>query len=746
MKSKMLGALALFTLIGALFILQSAGTGPPTVNAATGSIDALNVGTCLTTDATVFDGDCHLVQSGANGWEIRDENVEVSTLYATYAHDPKTASEEPRAILMNSDLIQISIADSGRDKRTGVLIEGSGVTAPDTQDAETTPNTYTALAAINGFLERTSDNQIDWKTQADNPSLRDAVRLEVGQDGNTFFTTSGVQMLNFADADGGKYAPMDIGGTIRFFGCISADPACVVDNDGGDPEVGEFQELKAPTIDVDEDKGAGKNGGTVNTAPWLQVLASVGTQVNIFAIYYETSDVEYLDGGEKYWTCADGSTPTNERVGTPPTDSWRCGYVDASDEGTQATPTDGAANVDYTDNEKDNNTALRVEASADGDTRAVNLKLTETGRFDGAYQGFLRLTDADGDGRIHSSGGTTRDNWGLEIGEGTRDNPAVLGVESGPVTITYRDSDDNTQTLRIEIDNRAPSIDITSPANGSSSNDRSPDFIGSFEDADSGLVDRSFRLVVDNDVDGNDGKNGGFALSETLDAPKADEVDGSGTDGMGKVTHIGEYTGYDSDADMTVGVTSAMALYNLGNDSCDDATCYIEAEEHDDGANRGTFDDSVRLNLQERNSDADTRDREFEIDFQAFVMDMAGNIGFSDSDRANPRFINAWGEDDAGDRGPTGDEGEKHNVLGYYSAHIITLDDKDPEIMQDDSATGFYGLNADGDMIPDRTGIMVAFDGPLDSSTVSTSTFAVELAMVPMRVLWMSTSRRTMSS
>ena len=58
MKSKMLGALALFTLIGALFIMQSAGNSPPTVDAATGTIDALNVGTCLTTDADVFEGDC----------------------------------------------------------------------------------------------------------------------------------------------------------------------------------------------------------------------------------------------------------------------------------------------------------------------------------------------------------------------------------------------------------------------------------------------------------------------------------------------------------------------------------------------------------------------------------------------------------------------------------------------------------------------------------------------------------------
>ena len=50
---------------------------------------------------------------------------EVSTLYATYAYDPKTASDEPRVIMQDADLIKISISDSGRDKRTGVLIRGA---------------------------------------------------------------------------------------------------------------------------------------------------------------------------------------------------------------------------------------------------------------------------------------------------------------------------------------------------------------------------------------------------------------------------------------------------------------------------------------------------------------------------------------------------------------------------------------------------------------------------------------------
>ena len=52
--------------------------------------------------------------------------VEVGDLYATYAHDPKTAAEAPRGIITNADLVKISIKDTGRDRRDPVLIAISG--------------------------------------------------------------------------------------------------------------------------------------------------------------------------------------------------------------------------------------------------------------------------------------------------------------------------------------------------------------------------------------------------------------------------------------------------------------------------------------------------------------------------------------------------------------------------------------------------------------------------------------------
>ena len=96
---------------------------------------------------------------------------------------------------------------------------------------------------------------------------------------------------------------------------------------------------------------------------------------------------------------------------------------------------------------------------------------------------------------------------------------------------------------------------------------------------------------------------------------------------------------------------------------------------------------------------------------QAFVADVAGNIGFSDSDPDNPYFINDLGQEDSRER-------IKPNVLGYYSAHIIGLDEKDPEIVTTRSATGYYGWGSNDRPIPDRRGVMLVFDGPISPSSV----------------------------
>ena len=290
---------------------------------------------------------------------------------------------------------------------------------------------------------------------------------------------------------------MDIDGVIRLYGCDASDNATDCNND----TIRLLDE-----IEVDEDASQGNAGG--NTAPWVGVNASVGAgkDLVILAIYYQTSDQEDLIGGEAY-----------------------CPMDLADDDSCPVTQRDAETNVVYTEDEIDDNDALVVLAEADGqgvgEEDSVNLYLRETGLFTGRYEGYLRLTDANGAGKDDNDAVI---DWGREIKHGVapsggtdadaRDAAAVLGVESGEVTIEYVDSDGRTRTLRIEIDNQPPAVQVTSPVHKSASDDHSPDFNGSLEDTDSGLVAESFRLVIDNDADGEE--NDDFVIN----MPDADAV------------------------------------------------------------------------------------------------------------------------------------------------------------------------------------------------------------------------------
>ena len=67
-----------------------------------------------------------------------------------------------------------------------------------------------------------------------------------------------------------------------------------------------------------------------------------------------------------------------------------------------------------------------------------------------------------------------------------------------------------------------------------------------------------------------------------------------------------------------------------------------------------------------------------------------------------------------------------YNVLGWYARHIFFLDEKDPEIYQEQSVTGFYGINDDKKPVVNRSGVLVAFDSAVDADTVGVDTFEVK--------------------
>ena len=111
LSSRILTALAVLILAVAVVAVRAGSTG--TVEAATGTISVLNVGTCYTTDTDVFGlGECDDGDGGMTPTKMATTRVtrskrtasrglritKVDTVYATYAIDPKTSGEEPRAI------------------------------------------------------------------------------------------------------------------------------------------------------------------------------------------------------------------------------------------------------------------------------------------------------------------------------------------------------------------------------------------------------------------------------------------------------------------------------------------------------------------------------------------------------------------------------------------------------------------------------------------------------------------------
>ncbi len=710
LSSRILTALAVLILAVAVVAVRAGSTG--TVDAATGTIDVLNVGTCYTTDTEVFavgacdDGDTEAGYNVAG----RKTISEVGTVYATYAHDPKTAPDSPRGVLMNSNLIKISISDSGRDKRTAVLL-GAGNTEPCRLEVETIDDPCVAdgdyyraddpdtEADESGHLA-TIREDYDENLEADDNDFRWVLRGTVPTDGPFTINNedndkviSGItihkhDVPDSVDTNGDgtldappPYKPMFTvdgdGSPISLYGTYDADG-----DNGGAPV---FMKLNN-YLGIDEDVGSGRVKGeghldNQEVAPWFSVQVDIGVSAEVVVMYvvYETSEHETLIGGEKPVTVTDPYV-----AGNPP---------------------------NFTKSETSLNTALLLEARSDGRAGSQQLRLLETSRFSGRYEGFLELTDENGDDQNDEGAAT---NWGLEVGpaSGTDDGgAAVIGVESGPVNIAYRDTDGSDKMLSIAIDTVPPGVQIDTPSHNSEGQDTSPEFSGSFNDGESGLRKDSFRLYIDHTDDGmENGVTGKPALDLRVDSgnPHNDKY-GVVTAADTVVESHRDYEGYATTGQY--GVIGHTTLFKAE----DSGVKVVDGDNHDDGATEGTFGDSERISFL---SDKDYNNT---IDFQALVVDRAGNVGFSDSDNDGPRFINNLGE--PAKKQKTG----RYNVLGWYARHIFFLDETDPAIFEEQTVTGFYGENDDDEPQVSRKGILVAFDRAVDPDSIGVDTFTVTL-------------------
>ena len=96
-----------------------------------------------------------------------------------------------------------------------------------------------------------------------------------------------------------------------------------------------------------------------------------------------------------------------------------------SAEAAQRDERDGVGDVVYTRDEVNGNDELLLRVRSDGDDPPyVNLYLSETGIFTGRYEGYIRLTDANGDGTgIDQSGSST--DWGAKVRHGESGQPGI---------------------------------------------------------------------------------------------------------------------------------------------------------------------------------------------------------------------------------------------------------------------------------------------------------------------------------
>ncbi|MQG09805.1 MAG: hypothetical protein FI675_05260 [SAR202 cluster bacterium] len=301
--------------------------------------------------------------------------------------------------------------------------------------------------------------------------------------------------------------------------------------------------------------------------------------------------------------------------------------------------------------------------SSNADTLTVTLKsvvdptgavmvLTETGRNTGRFEGEVQLierTDALATVKINSAPAGVTQVAGV-------DRVPVIG---GPVTVEYQDAATSgtatnvKRTATYNVDNTVPSVTITTPADGGQSQNRLPSFTGSAADSQSGLDISTFSLRIDRTDD---------PTNTTM------VIAANGTPG---------------------GTPANIDTTTLGSDGATSISW--------------SYTESTALPTMSPSTETPNN----EVDFQASVMDLAGNVGYSDAKTSGT------GADDAG----TGRNGNQ--------PHVIKIDQKTPSISSAVTGTGWDTSASPAAEKADASSIKVTMDGKIDSTSVAPSDIQV---------------------
>jgi hypothetical protein len=230
----------------------------------------------------------------------------------------------------------------------------------------------------------------------------------------------------------------------------------------------------------------------------------------------------------------------------------------------------------------------------------------ETGLNTGRFVGYVSLLEGAGAGIEANSAAAG-------------DALALIKVNNGPVTIEYADGT-TIRTATVLIDTSAPAVTLTGPAHNAATQNRLPAFSGSVSETGAGL-----KLVQQVVSSVNTGPAGSFALAidrvdDAADAAKILSPAGAiqGTGNAAEAVSLG--TVADAQATLAFTYTPLTALPNTT----------IAVPDH-------------------------------KVDWQVRVSDLAGNIGFSDSDTTSTT---------AGTP-----------VTGGFQSHVVKIDQKIPEFL-----------------------------------------------------------------
>jgi hypothetical protein len=245
-----------------------------------------------------------------------------------------------------------------------------------------------------------------------------------------------------------------------------------------------------------------------------------------------------------------------------------------------------------------------IRVKTDTTTAGKIVVARETGLNTGRFEGFITLVEptagVEGDSAV---GG---------------DSAAAIRVNNGPVTIEYSDAG-TTRTTTVLVDTSAPTVAVTGPAHNTATQNRLPVFSGSVSETGAGL-----KLVQQVVASVNTGPAASFALvidrvDDAADAAKILTPAGAiGGGNAPEVVTLG--TVADGQASLAFNYPPLVALPN--------AT--IAVPDH-------------------------------KVDWQVRVSDLAGNIGFSDSDTTSTT---------AGTP-----------VTGGFQSHVVKIDQKIPEFL-----------------------------------------------------------------